>query len=205
MRDVSLAPCVPVEYRALPRYWFRARRFLAQKVLHTDDTPHAIALGTAIATLVAFLPLIGIQTVLAIGLAAVFRANKAVCIPIVWITNPLSLVPIYGACFGLGRLIMSSSDGADIALVISDIERHGEVGLFELAFWKELFYRIGGLGVELWVGCLVVGIVAGIASYFAARWGVSTYRERRRQRLLKRELLRSKLRPGKVTRRAKTI
>ena len=49
------------------RYWLRARRFVTQKVLHTNDSPHAIALGTAIATFVAFLPLIGLQMLLVLG------------------------------------------------------------------------------------------------------------------------------------------
>ena len=66
----------------MSRFWFKARKFLAQKVLHADDTPHEIALGAGIAMWVAFLPLIGLQTVIAVSLAALFRANKAICFPI---------------------------------------------------------------------------------------------------------------------------
>ena len=91
----------------MSRFVFRARKFLAQKVLHTDDSPHTIALGASLAMLVAISPLIGLQTVIAVGLAALFRANKAICIPIVWIvTNPFTFLPIYGACYKLGQLVV---------------------------------------------------------------------------------------------------
>lgn len=161
------------------------------KVLHADDTPHAIAMGAAIATLVAFLPLVGVQTVIAIGLAALLRVNKAICVPIVWITNPFSLVPIYGACYGLGRLVMSSSKHADADVVLSKLDLPAGLGLFHLEFWNGLFHRLGDLGLELWVGCIIVGAVSAFPAYVVARWGVSAYRERRRQRLLRRSLMRA--------------
>ena len=186
----------------MARYLLRVRRFAIQKVLHADDTPHAIALGAAIATLIAFLPLIGLQTVLAVGIAAMFRANKAVCIPIVWITNPFTLVPIYGACFGLGRVVMSSPAGNGETAIVSGLQQQQEFSLLAAEFWKDLLSRLGGLGLELWIGCAIVGVIGAIASYFAARWSVSTYRERRRKRLLRRSLLRTQVQPIKVSRRA---
>lgn len=189
----------------MARYWHRARRFLAQKVLHTDDTPHAIALGTAIAMLVAFLPLIGLQTVIAVGLAALFRANKAVCVPVVWITNPFTMWPIYGACFGLGRFFMAAPNGGDEAVVLSQLQRQQSVGLFDRAFWEGLLSQVGNASVELWVGCTIVGCVMALASYIFSRWGVTTYRERRRRRILRRNLLRSKLPPGQVVRRREPV
>ncbi len=189
----------------MSRYWFRARRFLAQKVLHTNDTPHAIALGAAIAALVAFLPLIGLQTIIAVGLAALLRANKAICIPIVWITNPFTLWPIYGACFGLGRVILASPFGEDRTVVFSKLQQQRAIDIFDPTFWKGLFHNLATLGLDLWVGCIVVGTVAGIIFYFVARRGVSTYRERRRQRLLKRALLRSNIEQSKVKRRTNPL
>ena len=53
----------------------------------------------------------------------------------------------------------------------------------ELHFWKELLLTITRVGAELWVGCLFVASAAALIAYFASRWGVSTYRERRLRRL----------------------
>ena len=61
------------------------------------------------------------------------------------------------------------------------------------------------VGVELWLGCALVGIVLGIVSYFFARSGVITYRERRRQRILKKSLLQSKIQPDKVIRHSEPL
>lgn len=190
----------PLENGIVARVWLRARKFVIQTILHADDTPHAIALGSAIATLVAFLPLVGLQTVIAIGLAALLRANKAVCVPIVWITNPVTLVPIYGACFGLGRFVMSTPAEVQGAVVLSELQQQQQSSPLAVSFWKNLLSRLAGLGLELWIGCAIVGAVGAVAAYFAARWGVSAYRERRRLRLLRRSLLRTKIRPAKVSR-----
>lgn len=189
----------------MKRFWFKARRFLAQKVLHTDDSPHAVAMGTAIAMVVAFLPLVGLQTVIAMGLAALARANKAVCIPIVWITNPLTMVPIYAACFGLGRFLLGSSGDSDGEAVLTELQRQQTAGLLEPEFWKGLLVNLAGMGLDLWVGCAVVGVVFATISYFLSRWGVTTYRERRRQRALRRQLFRSQHQKTKVMRRSKAV
>jgi len=189
----------------LRRGWLRTRRFIAQKVLHTDDTPHAVALGAAIAMFIAFLPLIGLQTILSISLAALFRANKAVCIPIVWITNPFTAVPIYGPCLLLGRFLLGVSTNAADLTVLSELEKHGKLGLLDAESWIKIFHRLTTLGVELWVGCAVVGGVLAMASYFFARWGVVAYRERRRQRQLRRSLFRAQLRDEQSARRSGAV
>ena len=191
-----------MERRIVARYILRARKFVIQKILHADDTPHAIALGTAVATFIAFLPLVGLQTIISISLAAALRANKAVCVPIVWITNPFTLVPIYGACFGLGRWVMASPQDTDSVFVLNELGQQQQVSVLMLDFWKSLFSRLAGLGLELWVGCAIVGVVLSIVAYLAARWGVSTYREKRRLRLLRKSLLRSKTDSIQVTRPA---
>ena len=181
------------------RYARRVRRFVLQRVLHADDTPHQIALGVGLATIVAFLPLVGFQTIIAIGVAAACRANKAVCVPIVWITNPLTLWPIYYACFLLGRTVLPATN----ATTEAQIRQLGEVEVSLLApeSWKQVFHLLYGLGIELWVGCLIVGVVFGGLGYLATRWGVVRYRERRRLRMLRRNLLRAQPNKPELVRR----
>ena len=104
---------------------------MARKVLHTNDTPHAVALGAGIATFVALLPLIGFQTVIALALAAVFRANKAICIPVVWITNPFTAIPIFKGCFELGRFVLTGPSDRTQASVLAELELQQNITLFE--------------------------------------------------------------------------
>lgn len=158
--------------------------------MHADDTPHDIALGAGIATFVAILPLVGLQTFVAVGLAALARANKAICIPIVWITNPLTMVPIYYGCYALGRLILPGSWSGDDEGLHRLIELAKAADLLDKSFWKELFLVLIGAGLELWVGSIVAATFLGSVGYSIVRAGVIGYRERRRQRLLRRMLFR---------------
>ncbi len=182
------------------KYWLRLRRMLAQRVLHTDDTPHKIGLGAGLATFVAFLPLVGFQTVIAIGLAALFRANKAICIPIVWITNVFTIPPIYGACLALGRFVTGANVTQTDEAVLSSLQEQQSTGLLEPSLWQAWLNRLAGLGFDMCVGCVIVGTVGGVAAYFIARNGVISYRERRRQRILRRGLFRSNFKAGKAVR-----
>ena len=185
----------------MARYFLRARKFLVHNVLHADDTPHAIALGVSIATFITFLPLIGLQTILSVTLAAIFRANKAVCFPIVWITNPVTAIPIYYPCFVLGRLILGPSGGLSGHEVIQRLTHAGTKGsMLEVQFWKDMLFTMAGLGVELWVGSAMVAALLALLSYPFSRWAISAYRERHRQRLLRRQLFRSNLVGGQVSR-----
>lgn len=188
------------------RWWLRLKRFLAQRVLHTNDSAHTIALGVAIAMFITFLPLVGIQTVLAVAVAALFRANKAVCIPIVWITNPVTIVPVYGTAWALGRLVMAAPGGAHQDAALSRLETlASDMSVFDSGFWTELFAVLGKFGLELWLGCFLMGAAAALASYFLSRYGVTQYRERLRQRILRRQLFRSKRHEDKVTRQTEPV
>ncbi len=174
------------------KYLFKLRRFLLHNVLHTDDSPHAIAFGVAIATVVTFLPLVGFQTAIAIGLAALCRANKAVCIPIVWITNPFTIVPIYGACLKLGQWVTASAPATVATEVLSQLDQqHATARFYESEFWVERFSLLLSLGQELWIGCLIVGVFLALVSYVVSHRGVIAYRERRRKKILRRSLLRT--------------
>lgn len=173
------------------RFQRRWRKFIFHSILHADDTPHQIAMGVGTATFVAFLPLVGIQTVIAVAIAAAIRANKAVCIPIVWITNPITMAPIYGACMMVGRFVTGEGTTESQKATIHALAEYEGFGRFlELGFWHDLLRVFLSFGIDLWVGCILVGVVFAVPGYFLSRWGLVSYRERRRRRKLERELFR---------------
>ena len=171
--------------------WKQARKFMYHRILHADDTPHRIALGVAVATFVAFTPTIGVQMVLAVAIAAALRANKAVCIPFVWITNPLTAVPIYSSCWLLGAWLVNGKGGADTAAVVDRLAAVASVPiwshLLEWSFWSSVFALLVDLGTELWLGCCIVGLAGGGILYVFTRWGVTAYRRRRAERKMRRD------------------
>jgi uncharacterized protein (DUF2062 family) len=165
------------------RYELKARKFIVQRILHADDTPHQIALGVAIATLVGLMPIMGIQTIVALALAAALRANKAVCVPVVWITNPVTFVPIYAACYVLGGFLLGASGSyAEGKALVQALQQTGGLAhILALSFWQNLLHWSLNVGAELWVGCMIAGLALAVPAYIATRWGVAKYRHRHRR------------------------
>ena len=76
------------------------------------DTPHSIALGSAIGIFFGFTPLLGLKTLLSLGVAWVFRCNKLAAVIAVTLHDVLIFImpAIYYAeykvgCWALGRAL----------------------------------------------------------------------------------------------------
>lgn len=154
----------------------KLKRFLIYRVLHVDDTPHRIALGLAIGIFITWTPLIGLQMILAVALAALARANKFVGIPFVWISNPLTAVPLYGFNFLVGAWVLPGEysvtkfvESASKALSFSG-SWMDRIGAWWSAMW-EFFW-------PLWVGSILVGLALGVVTYFVTRRAIVLYRRR---------------------------
>ena len=139
----------------------RLERFFVYRVLHLDDTPHRIALGVAIGIFVAWTPTIPFQMVSTVALCWLFRANKLVGVPFVWISNPFTLVPIYGPNLLLGQWILGRRMG-DFSAFDRALQCDG--GFWDIA--RAWYDAIQPVFVELWLGSLIVATLLGIGTYF---------------------------------------
>ncbi len=155
-------------------------------VLHANDTPHQFGLGGAIAIFFGFLPIIGIQTIVSLAVAMLLRANKAITIPFVWITNPFTAVPIYGACFAVGSIVLPS-ESADFGEKIGLLAPETVASIFSVEYWKSLWRTSMELGTQLWIGCFIVATVNCMITYFVVRWAVASYRRRHSERIDRRK------------------
>lgn len=145
----------------------RLRRTL-QILLYVEDTPHRIALAFGIGVWIAFCPLLGVHTALALGIAVAFRLSRAAILIGAYINNPWTIAPLYMAGTLLGCSLLGVST-ADLASIHWDL--HGR------AFYAELFQSLRPYVWPFVLGNTVLGIVSGIAAYFALRLIL----ERRRQ------------------------
>ncbi|MBX3421208.1 MAG: DUF2062 domain-containing protein [Pirellulaceae bacterium] len=153
-------------------YWRRTKHFCVCKILHADDPPHTLALGIAIGIFVGFLPLMGIQMALAVGIAWPFRANKLIAGSLVWISNPLTMVPIYYPGYWLGcKLLNEPLTGGWLEILQSD-----ESSTVKLRNFLENLADFAG---PLMLGTFVLASVAGVISYYASLAIIRTYRLRR--------------------------
>lgn len=80
-------------------------------------SPKTVALGTAIGLFLAFTPTLGVQMMIAATLAIVLRGSASAAVAAVWVSNPLTVGPIYAATYGLGVLVLPGS-GPITALLV---------------------------------------------------------------------------------------
>lgn len=155
-------------------YWQLTKDFCVHKILHADDPPHRLALGIALSMFVTFTPTIGFQMALVLLLAWLFGANKLVGVPLVWLSNPATLVPIYYPCYYVGRKILGL-EGVDAAWwkKFSNPPLGWKPRVSH--FW-EMFMDVAA---PLWLGCLVVGSVLGVLTYYISLFAIRNYRMRR--------------------------
>jgi len=150
------------------------RNFL-RDISGLDDPPHKIALGMALGIFVGFLPIMGIQMAVVLPFALLFRANKACAIAGVWITNPVTVIPIYYLNYRVGLLFLDY--------------QHMTWAMFEDLFAAVTMHKFLRLGEAILVplvgGGFVLAVVFSIPTYFVTRSLVIRARERqavRRQR-----------------------
>lgn len=138
-------------------------RHLLRVILGADDTPHRIALGTAIGMFVGLTPTPLLQTPLVLLTALIcrpfFKFNILAGIIAGQITNPLTSIPIYWVEYLVGASFVG--DGG------ATFERFSE--LFGNPSWGEWWGGVKLLAVDvgrpLFVGSAIVSIGCGLATY----------------------------------------
>lgn len=113
------------------------------------------------------------QMVAAAATAIPSRVNLAISIALVWITNPLTMPPIFYLNYRVGGLFLDRSE-------------HSET--FEMSL--EWFTRsMGRIWEPLYLGSVVVGLVLAILGYLGIRglWRLHIIRTIKQRRLKKRQ------------------
>lgn len=163
-------------------------------LLHLDDSAHRIALGAAVGMFVAMTPTIGFQMLLVLLLLWFIPGNRLAGLPMVWITNPATMVPIYYFNFRLGVLLLGEPKGGylkeDWSRVVRTVPALSEMLTAPAAWVGEMWRWLGnvwsameGILGQLWLGSAIVGLVAGAAAYAVMYFLVRVYRRRIRERL----------------------
>jgi uncharacterized protein (DUF2062 family) len=128
---------------------FRRLADHARGVLQLDDPPWRIALALAVGVFISCTPTFGFQTLLAIFVATITRLNRAATVMGVWVNLPWVTPLIYAGALKLGQLLLPDLSG------------------------------VGGFWVWLLVGTTIVGVAAGLVTYFVC-FGALAWRQRRR-------------------------
>jgi len=142
------------------RFWAALKR-----LLQLDDDPHSVARGIAIGLVIAFTPTVGIQMFLVVVIHTLCRANRLAGIAMVWISNPVTLVPIYWADYQVGRWVLRSPSIAyDRFTRLFELHAHGFVARF-LEFLDHLRPVFGDVAIPMFLGGFLVGVALAIPAY----------------------------------------
>lgn len=168
--------------------WQRLRELIVHSVLRLDDTPHRIALGVAIGFFVTWTPTVSVQMILVVALASVLKANKLVGVPFVWISNPLTIVPIYGPNYFIGSKLLGGryTWSAFTAAVERAMEAQANLpaaeGLLDqIWYWFQVIAQweraLRPIFPPLWLGSIIVALLVGSVTYMVTYYGVVAYRK----------------------------
>ncbi len=135
-------------------------RRTAQVLLHVEDSPTRVAAAFALGVFIAFFPLLGIHTGLAIGIALAFRLNKVAILAGAWTNNPWTLAPMYTAGTLVGCFVLGVSPAS---LGVIDWSLHGR------AFYASLVEGFRPLLMPFIVGNLALGAWAGALTFLVLR------------------------------------
>jgi len=140
--------------RRLRESW--AYHFFGEQLFHKHLWIHdrrAVAGGLSLGMFISMTPTIPLQMVIAAGGALYFRFNLPIAMAACWVTNPLTLAPIYLTAWKLGRYILE------------------EVALIEDFFdFYTQHSRIGNIvrqSAYLWTGSLILATLAAAGAYLA--------------------------------------
>lgn len=142
--------------------------------LHDPELWHlgrrSVAGGVGLGCFLAFVPL-PIQMAIGALLALLMRVNLPVTIAAIWITNPLTMGPIFLFAFKVGAWITGR-------------ESHLTAITFEPSF-SGILTTFNEIWVQLAVGCFVCGVSLGAIGNLSVRWlwrAHLLYKRRQRRR-----------------------
>jgi uncharacterized protein (DUF2062 family) len=161
----------------------RLRQFL-NWLVRLRGSPQAIARGVAIGMIVSFTPTIGFQTLIALGVATLMNANRPVSIVPTWLTNPITIPPVYAFTYYLGSFFWPGPEPASVTRAMGAAAKDLEsLDLLALRAQIGVFLDLGtDVFIAMWIGGLIVGTVAAAITYPLTFRTVVRLRKRRRRR-----------------------
>lgn len=145
-------------------------QFLGKK-LHDPNLWHinrrSVSIAFAVGLFVAWIPSIG-QMAMAAVAALYFRANLPIAVGLVWLTNPITMPPLFYFAYRVGLSVLNMPTAEfSLEAVLS-----------------------GGLWIPFLTGCLIMAIVCSSAGYIAIQYfwhGYITKKWQQRQAKRKRQ------------------
>ncbi len=148
----------------------RLFRYLYLRIVRVRTDPHSTALGLALGVFVGCLPIIPFQFVTVLPLAFLLRGNRMTALLGTLVSNPFTVPIFYFFLYEVGKAVVPG--------------RVPRLDMQQLAF-SELLQKGGDLVTVMLVGGVIVGIPAGILTYFVSLRCIRAYQKKREARRLR--------------------
>ena len=135
-------------------------RRMGQILLQVEGSPTRVAAAFGVGVFIAFFPLLGIHTGMALVIAILLRLNRVAILVGCWINNPWTIAPMYSAGTLLGCALLGVAPTSPVAI---DWHLKGR------AFYSALAATLRPLVWPFVVGNLVLGLVAGLVAFLLLR------------------------------------
>ncbi len=141
------------------------------KLLHDPNLWHlnrrSVSGAVAVGLFVMYSPILT-HSLIAAGLAILLRVNLPISVALVWITNPVTIPPMFYFAYFIGcRILGHPAEG------------------FDLHFWMD-WHNWLEIVEPLLLGCLICGAVCSLLGYLAVqalwRWKLVNYLRKRKER-----------------------
>lgn len=114
---------------------------------------HSVTKAFAIGLFMAFMPM-PFQMIPAAGLSILVHANLIIAVALVWVSNPVTMPPLFYFCYLVGTWFVGRGDN-NFA--------------FE-ASWQWLTTELSAVWQPFLLGCFVVASIVAIIGYFGVDW-----------------------------------
>jgi len=140
----------------------RSFRSLLRQVLHLEESPQRTALAFALGVFIAFSPAYGLHTAMVVVCTWLFGLNFIALLTGALINNPWTIIPILGATYWTGALLMGRTD----------------VPTFD---WQDLsfsgiYQQVEPYAVPFILGGLFLGVLGALLAYPATYYVIVKYR-----------------------------
>src|SRR5690606_16688698 len=154
------------------------------EVLRLETTPHAVGLGLATGVFVAFLPVLGVQMLVAVAIAWAGRANVGAAVLGTWAGNPLTWPAMWIGSYLLGLMLLGETGpmtAEELQRTLTSVAEASTFRLDPLSMMNAAGKLLWPILKPLFVGGLVLGWISGAALYFIGRRAAEAFCTRRQQ------------------------
>jgi uncharacterized protein (DUF2062 family) len=138
-------------------------------LLHTDDTPPRAALAFSLGVFIAWTPVFGLHTLVALGLGFLLGLNRVAVVAGTLINNPWTFVPIYSVSVYLGSRLLGTEASPPRLEGLGSWDHVGD-----------LLAQLGPWILPLITGTLILGSLCATLSFPITLYGIRWYRALRR-------------------------